>query len=178
MFARPINPDERVLEFAAMYVAKLKELESDKSAVARRVHLRLLHQFYEAANDEANYEEKKRLYRISRDIRERLQHKGLPSLERAITTIEAEQIRRACSVPPTTALDSLTGEDFLDLADLYEGWALDPRLDSLETARLLGRAEGSRNLAATDGGDYQPPAKMPGDPDSLLKFMVRKMRES
>jgi hypothetical protein len=178
MFARPINPDERVLEFAAMYVAKLREVETEKSAVARRIHLELLHLYYEAANDEANYEEKKRLCRVSRDIRERLKYKGLPSLDRAITPIEAEQIRSACSVPPTTALDSLTGEDFLDLAELYEGWAHDPRLDSVEMVRLLGWADGSRNLAATVGRDYQPPVKMPGEPDSLLKFMVRKMRET
>jgi hypothetical protein len=177
MSGHPTDPDQWVLELAVMYANKLREVEAARSDELRRHHLRLLRHFYEAAIDEASYEENKRMLRLPSDIRERLQSTGSSPPIRAITATEAECIRRACSVPPVGALENLTGEDCISLADLYEGWAQDNRFDSAGMVRLLGWADGARNLAAAIGGDYQPPAKVPGEPDSLLKFLVRRMNE-
>ena len=65
----------------------------------------------------------------------------------------------------------------VDLADMYEGWAQDGRFEPLEIARLPGWADGLRELAAAIGTDYEPPSKVPGEPDSLMKFMANKMKQ-
>jgi hypothetical protein len=43
-------------------------------------------------------------------------------------------------------------------------------------ARLVGWAVGCRALAAAMGADYEPPAKAPGEPDSLLEFIANHMK--
>ena len=65
----------------------------------------------------------------------------------------------------------------LDLAEIHEGWAQDDRIDSLNVARLLGWADGYRTLVSAIGTGYEPPAQVPGEPDSLTKFMAKQMRK-
>jgi hypothetical protein len=73
-------------------------------------------------------------------------------------------------------VENLSGEDMLNLADMYEGWAQDARLEGFDMARLLGWADGFRALVVAIGADYEPPAKAAGEPDSLLKFLATWMR--
>ena len=52
-----------------------------------------------------------------------------------------------------------------------------PRLSlSIDMARLLGWADGFRELAAVAGVDYEPAAMVPGEPDTLLQFLAKKMK--
>ena len=77
------------------------------------------------------------------------------------------------AVPPVATMDSLSGQDMLFLADMYEGWAYDARMDAFNIARLLGWADGKRVLVEVIGADYEPPPRVPGEPDRLLKFIAR-----
>jgi hypothetical protein len=53
-----------------------------------------------------------------------------------------ECISRVFAIPPLATMENLTGQEMLDLADLYEGWAQDRRNDGLQVARLPGWADG------------------------------------
>ena len=82
------------------------------------------------------------------------------------------------SVPPFATIDNLSGQEMLGLANMYEGWAQDSRLDSVDTARLLGWTDGFRALVVAIGVDYEPPAQVRGEPDSLMKFIAKRMMDS
>jgi hypothetical protein len=96
--------------------------------------------------------------------------------DRLIDADEAELMRQTYSVLPFATMENLSGEGMLNLADMYEGWAQDGRLEGFEMARLLGRVDGFRALVLAIGADYEPPAKAAGDPDSLLKFLATWMK--
>jgi hypothetical protein len=59
----------------------------------------------------------------------------------------------------------------LDLADMYEGWAQDSRVNGVDMARLLGWADSFRELAAVAGVDYEPPAMVPGEADNTFAVL-------
>ncbi len=68
--------------------------------------------------------------------------------------------------------DQLAYRHMVVLADHYEGWAMDLRLDSVQRAKLLGWAESMRQLAELVGPAWNPP-----EPDRLTAtgFLARKM---
>ena len=53
--------------------------------------------------------------------------------------------------------EQLAFRHMVALADHFEGWAMDARLDPEQTARLLGWAESLRQLADLVGPDWNPP---------------------
>jgi hypothetical protein len=111
------------------------------------------------------------------DIRDHIDKRRLLRPDRPINADEAEQIRQTYSVLPFATMENLSGDDMLHLADVYEGWAQDGRVESFEMARLLGCADGFRALVVAIGAHYEPPAKAAGEPDSLLKFIANGMKQ-
>jgi hypothetical protein len=59
---------------------------------------------------------------------------------------------------------------------MYEGWAQGSRINGIDMARLLRWADGLRELAAVAGADYEPPAMVPGETDTLLQFLAKEMK--
>jgi hypothetical protein len=96
-----------------------------------------------------------------------MEKKTSPPPDRVISRQDVELIRQAYSVPPFAMIDNLSGEEMLDLADMFEGWAQDGRIDSFNMARLLGWADGYRALGCALGTDYEPPEQATGEPDCL-----------
>ncbi len=96
-------------------------------------------------------------------------------VSRAVGREEAEMVRYAHAIPPFASMDNLSAAEMLGLADMFEGWAQDGRVDLIDMARLLGRADGLRSLVAEVGADYVPPEPPPDARPSLLKFMARQM---
>jgi hypothetical protein len=93
---------------------------------------------------------------------------ALPNVLRQVGELEGiDDLLKQAADWATTAM--------LGLADMFEGWAQDSRLDLIDMARLLGRADGLRSLVAEVGADYVPPEPPPDARPSLLKFMARQM---
>jgi hypothetical protein len=142
-----------------------------------RQHCRdLLHHIQKSGVLEAECERRRRERHLPDDIRKTLAEKDGPVFERAISEAEAECARYACSVPPVASLASLSTEDLASLADLFEGWAQDRRLDTLAMVKLLGWADGFRTLVEAVGADHLPPGG--GEQNSLLNFIATTMRAS
>ena len=171
-----VGPDHYVLICARQYAASLRKLRAEPRESERLRHTRMLHYLMDAGMCEADVERRKREMRLAAELRDHIEKRKLLSANRLITAEEAELIRDACSVPPVATMENLTAEDMAGLADMYEGWAQDQRNASFEMARLLGWADGMRVLAEAIGADYEPPAKVPGEPDSVLKFLANRMR--
>lgn len=53
--------------------------------------------------------------------------------------------------------EQLAFRHMVALADHFEGWAMDVRVDQEQTAKLLGWAESLRQLADLVGPDWDPP---------------------
>jgi hypothetical protein len=171
------GPDHYVLRCARQYAATLRTLRAEPSEEDRLRHARMLHYLIDAGRSEFEAERRGRIRRLSPEVQERIDNAKMPPIGRLITREEAELIRHACSVPPVTMMDSLNAEDMINLAEMYEGWAQDPRIGQLDMARLLGWADGMRALAEAAGPDYEPPPKVPGEPDPLMKFLANQMRQ-
>jgi hypothetical protein len=58
--------------------------------------------------------------RLGSDIRSFVRDRK--PLSRAISGTEAEAIRHFYATPPAPLLDTLSGEEFMSLSDLFEGW--------------------------------------------------------
>jgi hypothetical protein len=70
--------------------------------------------------------------------------------------------------------DELSYDDMLHLADVFEGWAMDHRISPDYAARLLGWAEGYRNLAERVGAAWAPPYP---EKLSIIGFIAKVLRE-
>jgi hypothetical protein len=167
--------DHYVLNCARQYAATLQKLWNAADEVERRSHTQMLHYLMESGTCEQDHERRRRATRLPADILDHFERKAILPDGRLISANEAEWVRDMFSIPPFATMECLTGEDMLDLADLYEGWAQDGEQASLDMAQLLGWADGFRILAAAIGSEYKPPPNVPGEPDSLLKFMAKKM---
>jgi hypothetical protein len=66
--------------------------------------------------------------------------------------------------------DELAHRHMVQLADVFEGWAMDSRVDIKQSVKLVGWAESLRQLAELVGPDWDPP-----EPDQLsaVGFMGR-----
>ena len=172
-----LSPDHYVLLCAHQYAATMRKLRTVAKDEERLCHVKMLHYLIESGKSEAEWERGIRERRLPVDIKDQIEKgRSLPA-DRVINRDEAELIRQVYSVPPVATMDNLTGQEMLDLADMYEGWAQDVRMDAFNIARLLGWADGKRALVAVVGSDYEPPAKVPGEPDSLLKFIAKRQAE-
>src|SRR5262245_10057205 len=170
-----VSPDHYVLICARQYAATMRRLRSAANDAERQYHTKMLHYFMDAGVTEAEFERRIRERRLPADIKDYIDKSGSLPKGLAINREEAELIRQVCSIPSVATMENLSGQEILDLADMYEGWAQDERVDAINMARLLGWADGNRKLVAAIGADYVPPAKVPGEPDSLLKFMAKRM---
>ena len=167
------GPDHYVLLCARQYAATLRKYQLAKDGAERQRHVMMLQYLMEAGICEQDFERRKRERRLPTDIIDLLkEHRSLPA-GRPISSEEVERISHVFAIPPFATMESLTGQDMLDLSDLYEGWAQDGRNDALRAAMLLGWADGFRTLAAEVGASYEPPPKVPGERDSLPKFIAR-----
>jgi hypothetical protein len=81
-------------------------------------------------------------------FRKALIEKDRSIILRAIGREESEMVRYANAIPPIASIDNLTAIEMLGLADMFEGWAQDARgrVDLIDMAGLLGRADGLRSL--------------------------------
>jgi hypothetical protein len=137
----------------------------------------MLHYLMESGLSEQDLEHRRRERHFPADIQDHIDKRRMLPPNRLINADEAELMRQTYSVLPFATMENLSGEDMLNLADIYEGWAQDGRLEGFEMARVLGRVDGFRALVAAIGVDYEPPAKSPGEPDSLLKFVATWMKQ-
>lgn len=167
-------PDHYVLRCAHQFATTAKKLRLAATDKERQHCRYLLHHIQKSGVLEAECERRRRERHLPDDIRKTLAEKDSPILERAISEAEAERVRYTCSVPPVALLASLSTEDLASLADLFEGWAQDRRLDALAMVKLLGWADGFRALVAAVGADHLPPGG--GERNSLLNFIAARMR--
>lgn len=91
------------------------------------------------------------------------------------TDVSAEELRRIYNA--ASALnwadhlrDELAYRHMVQLADVFEGWAMDDRLDLKQSVKLAGWAESLGQLAELVGPDWDPP-----EPEQLsaVGFMGR-----
>jgi hypothetical protein len=136
---------------------------------------KLLHHLYDAAILEADLEWSRRLKRLSPETQKRMSKRERSAKDNSITSAEAGLVQHLNSVPRVALIDELTSEN---LADMYEGWAHDPRVESFEKLRLLGWADGMRILHTAVGPSYEPPERVAGEPVCLTKFIANSMLES
>ena len=76
---------------------------------------------------------------------------------RHIDRTEFDVLRGRSAVTSGSQLQHATYSELQDLADMVEGWAQDPLRNAVEVARLLGIADGLRNLAEVAGPNWRPP---------------------
>jgi hypothetical protein len=170
------TPDHYTLICARQYAATMRKLKTAIREDERRGHMKLLHYLMDAGISEADLERRAREVRLPIDLRDYIKKSQPLPVNRILSREEVELIRQASSVLPIATLDSLSAHQMLDLADMYEGWAQDSRINGIDMARLLGWADGFRELAAVAGVDYEPAAMVPGEPDTLLQFLAKKMK--
>jgi hypothetical protein len=170
------DPDHHVLLCARQYAATLRKLRAEPDADERDCQTRMLHYLIDAGTSEYAAEGRRRMAPLAKEIQERIENARLPPLERPVTREEAELVRHAFAVPPVALIDTLSADDMDNLADMYEGWAQDRRTGPVDVPRLLGWADGMRALADAVGTDYEPPDKVPGEPDCMTKFLANRMR--
>ena len=75
---------------------------------------------------------------------------------------------------PADWIHDLSHDDMLALADVFTGWSLDPKLDLVRSAKLLGRAESLEDLAVFVGSNWNPEVR---ERLPLVAFLARKIRE-
>ena len=155
----------------------MRKFRNAANDAKRQSYTKMLHYLIESAVTEAELERRIRAKRLPEDVKDRIENNRPLPAGRVISRDEAELIKQVYAVPPVATVDNLTGEEMLFLADMYEGWAYDARMDAFEIARLLGWADGNRALVQVIGADYEPPPKVPGEPDSLLKFLAKQQAE-
>ncbi len=169
-------PDHYVLLCAHQFATTAKKLRLAATDKERQHCRYLLHHIQKSGVLEAECERRRRERHLPSDIRKTLAENDSPPLERAISEAEAELVRYACSVPPVATLVSLSSDDLVSLADLFEGWAQDRRLDALMMVKLLGWTDGFRTLVSAVGADHLPPERGVGERDLLLRFIATTMR--
>ena len=160
---------------AGRYAATLRKLRLAPTIDEGLRQQRLLHHLYEAAIVEADLERSRRLRRLSPEIQTLMLQRDRSHEENSIGKAEAGLIQHLNSVPRVALIDELTSDDMVNLADMYDGWAQDPRVESFEKLLLLGWADGMRILHTAVGPSYDPPARVPGEPVSLTKFVANCM---
>ena len=171
------EPEFYVLNCARLYAETMRKLQVAANADERRRHTSMLHYLMDSGQIEQKVERERRERRLPSEIMDHIEKRQLLPADYLLNRDDAELVRQVYSVPPFATVDNLSGEDMLNLADMYEGWALDGRLGGFDIARLLGWADGFRALVVTIGADFEPPAMAPGEPDSLLKFLTKKMKQ-
>jgi hypothetical protein len=167
-----VTPYHYVLICARQYAATMHKFRNAATDAERQGYTRMLHYLIESGVTEAELDRRIRTKRLSADVKDRIENNQPLPAGRVISRDEAEMIKQVYAVPPVGIMDSLSAQDMLVLADMHEGWAYDARIDSFDVARLLGWADGKRALVQAIGADYEPAPKVPGEPDSLLKFIA------
>jgi hypothetical protein len=173
---REALPEYYVLLCAQRYAVLAKKFrlagtENERCQLRNRLNFIL-----EAGRLEANCERDRRAELLSQQIRKSLAEKQASVVSVRLSSEESEMLRYAVSVPPMTSLSDLSADEMSGLADMFEGWAQSAGIDSVSVARVLGWADGFRDLVDTVGSDYVPTAATAGVRPSLLKFMAAKMR--
>jgi hypothetical protein len=90
----------------------------------------MLHYLIESGIIEADLERRIRAKRLPEDVKDRIENNRPLPAGRVITRDEAELIKQVYAVPPVGTMDNLTRQDMLGLADMYEGWAYDARMEA------------------------------------------------
>jgi len=169
----PGRPDHYILLCAQRYAAALtdyRKADDDKRQFLQSKMSYLL----ESGRLEIEAEQRRRENRLGSDIRNLV--RGRVPLSRAISGTEAEAIRHFYATPPAPLLDTLTGEEFMSLSELFEGWAQErDRHDQRTMIELLGWSDGMRILAQAVGTEYVPLTPAEGAPVPLMKFLARRV---
>lgn len=170
-------PEYYVMLCAQRYAEAVRKLSAAiTDEELRRVKAQLSH-ILESGRIEFKREYERRVRPYPDDIRKALIRKE-SFVSRSITSEEAEMVRYGNAVPAFNQIDNLSAQEMLGLADMYEGWAQDGRLEGVDVARLHGWADGFRSLVEVVGTEYDPPEAAPGARVSLLKFLAAQMRRS
>jgi hypothetical protein len=161
--------DHRILRFAKKYAALVSDyLNADHAS--RQILQTEMDRLLESSKLEIEAEKFRRESHLAADIRSFVRDRK--PFDRAVSSLEAEAVRKYYSTPPAATLDALSGEDLISLADLFDGWAQDDRLDQRAMIELLGWADGMRTLAEAVGDDYAPPPWPRDVKVPLLKFLA------
>src|SRR3954449_1071424 len=82
-----------------------------------------------------------------------------PSNETDVSDRELRRIYNAASAVNWAdhLRDELAHRHMVQLADVFEGWAMDSRVDLKQSVKLAGWAESLRQLAELVGPDWDPP---------------------
>ena len=115
------GPDYYDLHCARKYAATLDQLQNAADEAERQGHTKMLHHLMEAGTCEQDYERRRRRSRLPPDISDHIDKRRTMPSDRLISAGEAELIGQTFSIPPFATMESLTGQDMLDLADQYEG---------------------------------------------------------
>jgi hypothetical protein len=113
--------------------------------------------------------------RTPKDVKDLFKEKN-PTLARWLSESEAEAVRYVFAIPPVNTMENISRAAMLSLADLFEGWAQNPSQSSFNMAKCFGWADGMRASVVAIGADYEPPDKVSGEPDDLIKFIAKRMR--
>jgi hypothetical protein len=76
---------------------------------------------------------------------------------RPLRPADAELVRMCFAVPAVSTLETLSFQEMNDLADMFEGWAQDPKTAVIDVPRLLGMADSLRSVAELAGRHWRPP---------------------
>ncbi len=134
-----------------------------------------LAQYYlDHASDAAEKETELLYAAVSSDIRSWIDG-GRSGPAPPITAEDYEAICAWQAVTPVGALDVLHQWEMLDLADMFEGWGMDPRWDFVASAESMGLADGMRTLAKAAGPKWR---RRPDARDSVLTALARYTRRN
>ena len=128
----PLEANYYVLLCAGRYAATLRKLRLAPTIDEGLRQQRLLHHLYEAAIVEADLERSRRLRRLSPEIQTLMLQRDRSHEENSIGKAEAGLIQHLNSVPRVALIDELTSDDMVNFADMYDGWAQDPRVELFE----------------------------------------------
>ncbi|MCK1284222.1 hypothetical protein IVB41_09785 [Bradyrhizobium sp. 44] len=165
----------RILSYAAEYASLVTKHRAADNYAQPTLQSKM-GDLLETCRRELEAESLRRCEKVAAHIRNPVRDRT--SFDCAIDGAEAEIVRLCYATPPVLTLDNLSGEDLISLADLYEGWSQDCRLDQRTMIELLGWSDGMRMLADAVGADYAPLPLREGAKMSLLKFMANKMRST
>ena len=170
-----VDPDHWILLCARQYVKTLRQFRLAVTADEQQRTRKHLHYLADSAEHELRAERSMRERRTPKDVQTYLNDKN-QTLARRLSESEAEAVRHFFAIPPVKTMENISGAEMLSLADLFEGWAQNPSQSSFNMAKCFGWADGMRALVVAIGADYEPPDKASGEPDSLIKFIAKKIK--